>query len=445
MSNVLLIIKVLLSTVVGTVFSAVIGMFPALHVYNIAMFFILFHSFVSKTALGSDPYVVLPLMMGLVVGWAVLNTVPAIFLGAPDESSMLMVFPTQKYLMNGRGYEAAMLTAIGGLGGIACLLLVSPLLPKVLPAIRSVVGPNIFWILMLIIAYMLLSEFPKGGDRGANGLMRFLDAWKSLAAGILTFLLAGWLGFILMKKPPITDFAFSNIMPAFVGLFGVPWVIQNIISGSEVPKQFLPKSIDCNGFIIFRGVSAGFLGGFFAAFFPIVTGGIGGLLAGHATAQRDERSFIISQGASKLVYYVGAFLLFFVPASQMTRGGLANMLQTMFVARGTTDYLMILGAVAISGALAFVLLAILSRFTIWLIQRVNYRYLSCAALIFMTAIVCFITGWNGLLLMVVATGIGMIPVFFHSRRSNCMGVLLIPVAMDMAGYGPAISNFLGLT
>ena len=98
----------------------------------------------------------------------------------------------------------------------------------------------------------------------------------------------------------------------------------------------------------------------------------------------------------------------------MTRGGLANMLQTMFVARGTTDYLMILGAVAISGALAFVLLAILSRFTIWLIQRVNYRYLSCAALIFMTAIVCFITGWNGLLLMVVATGIGMIPVFFHS-------------------------------
>ncbi len=87
----MIIIKVFLSTVVGTVASAVIGLFPALHVYNVVMLFIVFYSYVAKTSLGSDPYVVLPLMMGLVVGWAVLNTVPAIFLGSPDESSMLMV------------------------------------------------------------------------------------------------------------------------------------------------------------------------------------------------------------------------------------------------------------------------------------------------------------------------------------------------------------------
>jgi len=441
----LLMLKVFLSTIAGTLVSVVVGCLPAMHVYNVATLFIVFYAAVSKSVLGSDPYVMMPFMMGLVVGWAILNTIPTVFLGAPDESSMLMVFPTQKYLMQGRGYEAVALTAVGALGGVICLLAVSPFLPRIMPIARRVVGPNIFWILMLVIAYMVMSEFPKGGDHGDTRFARLLDAWKSLSAGILTLLLSGWLGFILIRKPITTEFAFSNIMPAFIGLFGVPWVIQNIISGTEVPKQYFPKSIDCSGFIIFRGVSAGFLGGFFAAFFPIVTGGIGGLLAGHATAQNDERSFIISQGASKFVYYAGAFLLFFVPMANIARGGLANMMRTMFVPRGAADYYMILGAVAISGALAFFLLGVLSRATIWLITRIDYRYASIAALLFMVGIVFGITGLQGLFLMTVATGIGMIPVIFHSRRSNCMGVLLIPVALDMAGYGPAIAQFMGLT
>ena len=440
-----LMLKVFLSTIAGTIVSIIVGCLPAMHVYNVATLLIVFYAAVSKSVLGSDPYVMMPFMMGLVVGWAILNTIPTVFLGAPDESSMLMVFPTQKYLMQGRGYEAVALTAVGALGGIICLLAVSPFLPKLMPIARRVVGPNIFWILMLVIAYMVMSEFPKGGDHGDTRFARLLDAWKSLSAGILTLLLSGWLGFILIRKPVTAEFAFSNIMPAFIGLFGVPWVIQNIISGTEVPKQYFPKTIDCNGFVVFRGVSAGFLGGFFAAFFPIVTGGIGGLLAGHATAQNDERSFIISQGASKVVYYVGAFLLFFVPMANITRGGLANMMRTMFVPRGVTDYYMILGAVAVSGALAFILLGVMSKATIWLITRIDYRYASIAALLFMVGIVLGITGLQGFLLMIVATGIGMIPVIFHSRRSNCMGVLLIPVALDMAGYGPAIAKFMGLT
>ena len=442
----LLMSKVLCSALAGTLVSTVVGCLPALHVYNVAMLLIVFHGYVSRTALGSDPYIIMPFMMGLIVGWAVLNTVPAIFLGAPDESAVLMVFPTQKYLMQGRGYEATMLTAAGSLGGLACLVLGAPLLTKAVPLARSVLSPHIFWILVLIIVYMIMSEFPKGGDRGPTRVARFLDAWKSLVAGIATLLLSGWLGFILMRKSPVPmDYAFTNIMPAFVGLFGIPWVIQNIASGTSVPEQHIPRSIDCNGFIAFRGISAGFMGGLFAAFFPLVTGGIGGLLAGHATAQNDERAFIVSQGASKFVYYVGAFMLFFIPATHLARGGLANMLRTMYTPRGYADYFMIIGAMACGGALAFFMLGVMVRAVLWLIRRVDYRYLSLLTLLIMTGLVFGITGASGVFIMAVATGIGLLPVLFHSRRSNCMGVLLIPVALDMAGYGPAIAQFLGLT
>ena len=38
----------------------------------------------------------------------------------------------------------------------------------------------------------------------------------------------------------------------------------------------------------------------------------------------------MSQGASKFVYYVGGFLLFFLPGLHLTRGGLAAMTNTLF-------------------------------------------------------------------------------------------------------------------
>jgi TctA family transporter len=55
-----------------------------------------------------------------------------------------------------------------------------------------------------------------------------------------------------------------------------------------------------------------------------------------------------------------------------------------------------------------------------------------------------ITGVKGLLVCAVATGIGMIPVLWGSRRMNAMGVLLLPIALNMTGAGDRIAAYLGL-
>ena len=60
----------------------------------------------------------------------------------------------------------------------------------------------------------------------------------------------------------------------------------------------------------------------------------------------------------------------------------------------------------------------------------------------MIAVVFGLFGWAGLALMTVATGIGLIPVYYHSRRMNCMGVLLVPITLNMAGLGPHIATML---
>lgn len=430
------------AALLGTVLSAFLSCIPALHIYNVAGLLVILGARLE----GVVPGEVLALfMLGLVVGYAVLNTIPSIFFGAPDDSTIFIVLPGQKYLMQQRGFEASVLTGVGGLGGLLVLLLLSPLLPRVMPVVRTVVGPHLHWILGAVIVFMLMSEWPKGSDRGRSGLTKFLDAWRSLGAGLLTFLLSGVLGFVLFYSSLVpTEMAFQNLLPAFVGLFAIPWVLQNLISQTQVPEQHVSRSVDLSPGLIARGVGAGALGGLFAAFFPVVTGGIGGFLAGHATAQRDDRLFIVSQGASKLVYYVGAFLFFFVPGLHLTRGGMAWMLSVLYTPHTPQTYWVAVGAMLLSGALAFLMLLTLSRAAIWLVSRVDYRWVSAATLALLVGIVLALTGPGGLLIAAVATGIGLIPVMWGSRRMNCMGVLLLPLTLNMAGLGTTVAGWLGL-
>jgi putative membrane protein len=347
--------------------------------------------------------------------------------------------------MERRGFEASVLTGVGGLGGLLVLLLLAPVMPRVFPVVRVVVGPHLHWILGAIIAFMLMSEWPKGSDRGRTGLAKFLDAWQSLGAGILTFLLSGVLGMVLLYSNLVpAERAFQNLLPAFVGLFAVPWVLQNLLSQAQVPAQHAGGSVDLSPGLILRGVGAGALGGLFAAFFPVVTGGIGGFLAGHATAQRDDRLFIVSQGASKLIYYVGGFLLFFVPGLHLTRGGMAGMLSILYAPHTPATFWMVISATLICGALAFGLLLGLSRAALWLVTRLDYRWVSAGTLALLVGVVVAVTGWGGLFISVVATAIGLLPVMWGARRMNCMGVLLLPLTLQMAGLGTTVAGWLGL-
>lgn len=427
---------------IGTLIAATLALVPALHVYNLAALMILV-SLRLPNFIGGDALAML--LLGMVIGFAVVNTVPAIFFGAPDDSTIFVVLPGQEYLLQSRGYEAVLLTGIGGLGGIAVLVLLAPVAAQVFGPMRQIVSAHLQWILATVAVYMLMAEWPRGGERGPTRLARFLDAWKGLGAGLLTFFLSGLLGFVLLYKSPVpTEVSFQNLMPAFVGLFALPWVLENILSGTEIPKQHIADSVDASPGLIMRGIGAGALGGLFAALFPIVTGGIGGYVAGHATAQRDDRIFMISQGACKVVYYVGAAWFFFTPNVHLSKGGLAGMLGSVYSPPGPDIYFTTISVLAICGILAFSLLLLYSRAAIWIVARFNYRYISAGTFLLLIGIVGALTGPGGLAIALVGTMIGALPVLWGSRRMNCLGVLLLPITLNMAGLGPAVAQWLGI-
>lgn len=430
----------------GTILSCLLAILPGLHIYNVMGLAALFLYSLHGGGLAAMPEVYIPFMIGLVTGWSILNTIPSVLLGAPDESAIFTVLPGQKYLMTGRGYEGTMMIGAGSLIGIFMLVfIIGPFAPKYLPVVRYVLNPHMHWILWVVITFILMTEWPKGGNRGPAGWRKFFDAWSTLSAGLLTFFLSGLLGFLLLYRAPVDiNNAFQNIMPAFVGLFAVPWCLLNAVSGAKVPEQYVCDRLNINGDLLLRSGIAGGIGGGFAAFFPVVTGGVGGLLAGHATAQRDERIFMMSQGVSKVVYYTGALMLFFVPGLFLTRGGGAWIIKGLYTPHTWGDYYLALGSIAISGAVSFLLMSPLTKWTLKLMKVVDYRLISVFALGIIIGLVFSITGWVGLFIMTAATGIGLIPVLFGSRRLNCLGVLLLPIACNMSGIGEPIAAFLGL-
>jgi len=428
--------------VIGAVGASVLALIPALHVFNLAGLVILAAGSLSST-MSLDQLAML--MIGMVVGYSMLNTVSATFLAAPDESTAFLVLPGQKWLLQRRGYEAVVLSGVGGLAGLAIVVAASPVIGEAARILYSIVTPHLGWILAAVSAFILMSEWPRAGERGRTRLSRFLAAWTQLGAGILTFFLSGLLGMLIMYRSVVPiEFAFQNLLPAFVGLFAAPAVLANFVMGTRVPEQHITRSLDVTPSHLARGVASGALGGWFAAFFPVVTGGVGAFLAAHATAQRDDRVFILSQGTSKAIYYVGGFLLFFIPGLNLVRGGMAAMLGAIYTPGTSHIYYSTVASIAVSGAASFLLLLVLARAAARVVQRIPYRVTNAATLAILVSLVALLTGSGGMLIFLTATGIGLIPILFGSRRMNCLGVLLVPITLNILGLGPAIASWLGL-
>ncbi|HZY40860.1 MAG TPA: tripartite tricarboxylate transporter permease, partial [Anaerolineae bacterium] len=137
--------------VLGTLASSVLALIPALHIYNVAGVLIVSAGALSGV-LNADQLALL--LLGMIVGYAMVSNVPSIFLAAPDESSAFMVLPGQKWLLQRRGYEAAVLTGIGALCGLAVLVVASPIAGEASRVLHIVVSPHLGWIIAAIIVFM---------------------------------------------------------------------------------------------------------------------------------------------------------------------------------------------------------------------------------------------------------------------------------------------------
>jgi putative membrane protein len=414
----------------GTGAALVLGCLPGFHVYNLLAVLLLAAQALPPGQLAPDGFAALA--AAAVAAWAMTGMLPMVFLSVPDESTALMMPPAQSAYRRGQGRSAALYAAGGSLGGALLIVAVLPWLPRVLPLLMAVLRPHFHWILWALILYLPLSEWPKGGTRGPAGWRRFGDGAVSWTAGLATLLLSGALGFLLMMRSPFPPMlASQSLAPALIGLFAIPSLIQSCLGQPEpLPDSPPPRGLSLKAWL--AGTLTGAVGGGFAALVPAVTGGFGSLLAGQATAQSDDRAFLVAQGSSRMVYYAGALLLFAVPGSGLVRGGAAWQLQALCPPDNPSLFPLLAAAVAIGAGVSFLCQPWLaSMLTRWCPPE--RAPLACRiALGLLLLLVAATTGWVGLAVAAVGTGIGALPLLFHSRRLNALGVVLLPIAWQLS-------------
>lgn len=433
--------------IVGSVWGAVLGCLPGLHIYNVLGAVVGCMS-LFPVLLATLPAPVMGLFfLTMIVTWSLLNSIPSILLAAPDESALFTVLPGQSLALRGRAREAIELTLVGGvIGLILCILVLGATGSWALPPLHRVLRSHYSWILWSVIAFMLLSEWPRVIGRGPGGWRKLAEGWMGLSAGLLTFVLSGLLGFIVMY-----DFGTgshgqgSYLASAFVGLFAMPGLLMTGFSSVRLPAQRLREGARPDSTVSILGVGAGLLGGSFAAYFPGVTGGMGGLLAGHAVGIREDRSFLLSQGASKAVYYGGGFLLLWTPGFERARGGGAALFKSLgYGSVIPADFAVLLAGALAAVGIGFVMGGPLIRGNLRLLRRLGYRLTSALAIGLLLLVVGVQTGLWGLGIMLVATAIGLLPLLFGARRMNALGIILLPLACNLAGGGARVADWLGL-
>jgi len=433
-----------LGVVVWTLFGVLVGLgfswMPGFHVYNVIALLAVTGGAITFIPQEAFPFFVL----GALVSFAYSSVISTVYFSVADDTMIFMLFPTQRYLVAGRGHEAVLVTLLGTLAGSVILAASMPVMPLILPFLRDVLNQFITVFLSALVVFMFMSEWLKMGEREENRLRRFLKAWSQIAGGVFVFLASGLLGFVVLNTDILpSSVAYVRLTPLFLGFFGLPWVLVNLLSGLPVGEQDTRDEVSTDWKGLLSGVFGGALGGYIAAFFPLITGGMGALVAGHITSQRGDDTFMASQGANRFIYYVGAFLFLFLPAASLTRGSAAWLVSSIYQPKTYQEYVYSIGALLLASGVSFIGTVALSKLVARIVGR-WFKQISLAVAVLLVAIAWALTGPMGVVVMLIAAVIGASSVFLNTRRSYCLGVLILPVLVSMTGNTGVVMKLLGL-
>ncbi|MBI4362928.1 MAG: tripartite tricarboxylate transporter permease, partial [Euryarchaeota archaeon] len=373
-----------------------------------------------------------PLLLAVVILSAALaetfvDFIPSAFLGAPDEDTALSLLPGHAMLLEGRGYEAVALSAIGSLGalllGLALLLPFRLLLGEPIGG-YAILRQGMLWVLLAIVVLLLLTDYDRWEPR------RFPRA-------IGLFLLSGILGLAAldMEMPSPLGLPGSPLFPLLTGLFGLSTLLTSAARPGEVPPQSLEGPRVSPGEAA-RGWLPGTLSGALMAILPGVTSAQATVLALLSRRNREPRQVVLTLSAvntANALFVVGGYFILLRPRS----GALAAISPLvppepwvgLEMPGALSSFLLALVA---AGVLAYLLTLLLGRRLAPMLTRVPYRKLSVALAGFLVLLVFLFTGPIGLVALAGATAVGLLGVRSSVRRTHMMGVLLLPILLRLA-------------
>lgn len=387
---------------------------------------------------GSFPLLLPALFAGLFTAWVMLSQIPALILCATDEQSCLMTAPGQVLVRSGQSLEAIRLVGQGNLIGLFVLALFLPVAAPFLSVVHRLLAPHFGWIVWSAVLFLIMSERPRSAPTALPRRTHFMYTMTPVIAGLATLVLSGLLGLLLYYRSPLPLTAsFLNFVPAVIGLFSVPGLLIQVFmsehpkgSGEAGSSVAPPQERDQADFL--HATACGAFAGIITALIPALTGALGALLTQLLTGAQNKRTQLAAQGATRMLHYGAGILLIFMSGTPRMRSSSAALLRTFYDPTPGQVWL-IAGVILTSAMMAWVLLPIAAKALLQLITRHGTRPVSLFALAGILFFVVSITSWPGLLILLTASGIGLIPPLFQARPIMAIGVVLVPTAIMLKG------------
>jgi putative membrane protein len=406
-------LDILLFMFLGILVGVITGLVPGVHPNTV------FVAMVSAVALlaTTQTELLLVFIMALAVSNTFVDFLPSIIFGAPDPATALSVLPGHRFLLEGKGYEAVLLTIIGGLGVAMLTLLTLPLLIYLIPGAYYIIRPVLHILLVLVVVWMVVTE--KG--------------WGRLLA-LAVFLLSGILGVVTLNM-----FASEAMLfPSLTGLFAISTLLVSFYTRSAMPRQDMPMEIRGNHR---KGILTGWLAGWFAGMLP----GVGAAQAGVLAAQSlkaSTREFLTALGGINTSNIMFTFIIFYTTAR--TRSGAVWAISQIVTSITLWDTLLLI-LVGITACFISAIATIgLARLLLNQMRRINYSTLSLVVMLLLVFLIAVLSGPLGLLAALAGTFTGLLAILFRVRRSHLMGYLLLPTILYFSGLSPAVMVTLGI-
>ncbi len=368
----------------GVIAGTITGLIPGLHSNNVVYFF---------TGISFFEENISYFVISMVITQSFVDFIPAVFLGAPDTNTFEGVLPAHRLFIEGKGFEAIILTIFGGLCSIIFSILFIPIFQQFLNINNDKIIFLIPTVLIFSSLILVLSE--------KNNKFRKL--------AIFVFIMSATQG-LLFK---------SQLFPLITGYFGISTILfsskkNNLIkqnNNAKISKEY-----------IFDGL-IGVIGGAIVSIFPGIGNNLAAAIIKLFRQKMNSRKYLVVLGSINTSNFLFSIPVLFI--LNRARNGAAIYLKENFIFTQQTYFLSIITIIISAGAGAIITI-VLSKMLCKKIQKVDFTIISYFIVLLLIILVFAFNGIIGLIALLFSTALGVFTINKKIKRSNCLGALIVP-------------------
>ena len=399
-------IEILLGTLIGVLLGTISGIIPGVHANTLAGVLLSL-----QVALLSffGPLVLAGAMFAALITHTFVDSIPSTFLGIPDADTSLAVLPAHALCLEGNGEEAVRISALGSACAMVIAVPLSIICFFLLPALQPYFDWWIGILLITTMGYMIVTSESPGWALGLFCVSGVLGIFS------LHYAFLSW------HTLPGTG---AILMPLLTGLFGISVLLT--ASQGKMPEQHF-RGIRMDGRTIMKYSVAGTFAGVAVGWLPgLSTASANSVLASLIGYEKNRRTYILATSAANTSNaFIGLAALFAL--SRMRNGVMVAISELPLPTMSELTLIGILAACA-----AYGITVVLSR-SASLLNGIDGRLLNHSVIAFIVILCITLTGPFGVVILILATALGLVPYLVNVPRVFCMGAIILPVILYSFG------------